>query len=95
MKKISLIFLSAILCGLSYAKIVMPNIFGDNMLLQRDSSVKIWGRADANANVDVAFAGQKKSVKANSKGWWSLKLDKMSANKNPQEMMIFISRHFV
>ena len=89
MKKISLIFLSAILCGLSYAKIVMPNIFGDNMLLQRDSSVKIWGRADANANVDVAFAGQKKSVKANSEGWWSLKLDKMSANKNPQEMMIY------
>ena len=73
----------------SYAEIKMPSIFGDNMLLQRDSSVKIWGMADANAKVDVSFAGQKKSTKADAKGNWSLKLDKMSANKNPQQMKIF------
>ena len=66
----------------------MPSIFGDNMLLQRNARVKIWGKADANATVDVSFAGQKKSTKADAKGNWSLKLDKMSANKNPQEMTI-------
>ena len=88
MKKLSLIFLSAVLCGLTYAEVKMPSIFGDNMLLQRDMSVKIWGKADANAKVDVSFAGQKKSTKADVNGNWSLKLDKMSANKNPQEMTI-------
>ena len=66
----------------------MPSIFGDNMLLQRNMPVKIWGKADANAKIDVSFARQKKSTKADANGNWSLKLDKMSANKNPQEMII-------
>ena len=80
--------LSALLCGLSYAEIKMPSVFSDNMLLQRDMLVKVWGKADANAQVDVAFGGQKKSTKADSSGNWSLRLDKMSANKNPQEMTV-------
>ena len=70
------------------AEIKMPRIFSDNMLLQRDMFVKVWGEADANAQVDVAFGGQKKSTKADASGNWSLKLDKMSANKNPQEMTV-------
>ena len=80
--------LSALLCGLSYAEIKMPSVFSDNMLLQRDMLVKVWGKADANAQVDVAFGGQKKSTKADASGNWSVKLDKMSANKNPQEMTV-------
>ena len=81
-------FLSALLCGLSHAEIKMPSVFSDNMLLQRDMLVKVWGKADANACIDVAFNGQKKSTKADASGNWSVKLDKMSANKNPQEMTI-------
>ena len=89
-KKISLmIIFASIFSSMSYAEIKMPSIFGDNMLLQRDMAVKIWGKADANAKVDVAFAGQKKSTQADANGNWSLKLNKMPANKNPQEMIIF------
>ncbi|MBR7105658.1 MAG: hypothetical protein IKC88_01595, partial [Opitutales bacterium] len=76
-------------CLSLYAEIKIPSIFGDNMLLQRNSNVKIWGKADANAKVDVEFASQKKSTQADANGNWSLRLDKMLANKNPQEMIIF------
>ena len=92
MKKTSLVFLSALVCGFSYAKIWLPKIYSDNMLLQRDAQVKIRGTADANARIDVSFAGQKKSTKADANGNWSLKLDKMSANKTPQEMTISENR---
>ena len=88
MKKITLLFLSFAFSIASFAEIQMPKIFSDNMLLQRHAYVKIWGKADANAKVDVEFAGQQKSAKADAKGNWSLKLDKMPANKNPQEMKI-------
>ncbi|MBP3359206.1 MAG: hypothetical protein J6K91_09885 [Opitutales bacterium] len=89
-KKISLmIIFASIFSSMSYAEIKMPSIFGDNMLLQRDMAVKIWGKADANAKVDVAFAGQKKSTQADANGNWSLKLNKMPANKNHQQMIIF------
>ena len=88
MKKITLLFLSLAFSIASFAEIKMPKIFSDNMLLQRHAYVKIWGKADANAKVDVEFAGQQKSAKADAKGNWSLKLDKMPANKNPQEMKI-------
>ena len=89
MKKITLIFLSLAFSIASFAEIKMPSIFGDNMLLQRNAYVKIWGLADANAKVDVEFASQKKSTQADANGKWSLRLDKMPANKNPQEMIIF------
>ena len=88
MKKINLVLLALAFSVSLFAEIKMPSIFGDDMLLQRDVPVKIWGKADANAMVDVSFAGQKKSTKADAKGKWSLKLDKMPANKNPQEMII-------
>ena len=88
MKKISLVLLSALACGFSYAEIWMSKIYSDNMMLQRNALVKIKGKADANARIDVEFGGQKKSTKADASGKWSLKLDKMSANKNPQEMTV-------
>ena len=86
MKLFKLCSLAVIVASPLFAEIKMPKIFSDDMLLQRNMPVKIWGKADANAKVDVSFAGQKKSTQADANGNWSLKLDKMSANKNPQEM---------
>ncbi|MBQ2722671.1 MAG: hypothetical protein IJF70_07155, partial [Opitutales bacterium] len=89
MKKISVVLSSLAFCLSLYAEIKIPSIFGDNMLLQRNSNVKIWGKADANAKFDVEFASQKKSTQADANGNWSLRLDKMPANKNHQQMIIF------
>ncbi|MBQ6534572.1 MAG: hypothetical protein IJI37_05320 [Opitutales bacterium] len=89
MKKIAFTVFAAALCASAWAEIKMPSVFGDNMLLQREMPVKVWGLAEPNAQVRVEFAGQKKSTKAGADGAWSLKLDKMPADKNPREMSVF------
>ena len=46
-KKLLLIYL-ALLPIISYAKIVLPNILNDNMVLQQQTSVKLWGKPNPN-----------------------------------------------
>lgn len=61
------------------AKVKLPGFFSDNMVLQREDPVKIWGWADKNEPVQVRFNGQVKETKANRTGEWSILLDPMSA----------------
>jgi len=37
-------------------------IFGDNMVLQRDRAVTIWGNAPAGTRVEVAFAASSATI---------------------------------
>ncbi len=58
------------------------------MVLQSGKPVPVWGTADANAEVTVAIAGQKKTAKADANGQWSLKLDSLTASAEPQTLTI-------
>ena len=60
------------------AKVTMPGIFTDNMVLQRDQSVNVWGWADTGETVEVSFNGQKKKTKAGKDGKWIVQLKPMS-----------------
>ncbi len=62
-------------------------IFGDGMVLQRDVPVKVWGMADKNEKVTIAFNGQRTSVKADKNGKWSAALKPMQAG-GPYAMSI-------
>ena len=57
------------------AAVVPSKMFTDNMVLQCDMKVPVWGTADAGEKVTVEFAGQKKEVTADKDGKWTLKLD--------------------
>ena len=81
--------LSALAATSAFGEIKMPKIFSDGMVLQRDMPVKIWGTADANASVDVEFAGAKKSAKAGADGKWLVVLDKMPASKTPRAITVY------
>jgi sialate O-acetylesterase len=61
----------------------LPAIFGENMVLQQQQPVPVWGWADANEQVTVEFAGQKKSTTAGANGKWMLKLDALKASATP------------
>ncbi|MFI3290264.1 MAG: sialate O-acetylesterase [Opitutales bacterium] len=89
MKKILSIIaiLSAFACV--NAEILMPRVFSDYMVLQREMPVKIWGKAEMNASVKVEFAGKAKEAKADAQGNWALHLDKMPANANNQAMKVY------
>lgn len=81
--------LSAFLFGfLLQAQVRPAHIFDNNMVLQRDKPVKIWGWAEPQEKVKVEFAGQVKTTVANQQGEWFTFLDAMSANAQPADMRI-------
>ena len=70
------------------AKLDMPAIFGDKMVLQRDKPVSVWGCAKPNVKVTVAFAGQSKTTKANGEGKWTLQLDKLTTSFKGRKLVV-------
>ena len=54
-------------------------LFSDNMVLQRDRPVPIWGWSKPGDRVAVEFAGQKKTATADAAGKWMVKLDALKA----------------
>ncbi|MDR1336861.1 MAG: hypothetical protein LBK22_08540 [Tannerella sp.] len=67
---------------------VLPAVFSDGMVLQRNSAVKVWGKAEAGQPVAVAFGGQNKSAVADAGGNFALFLDPMAANAVPQTLTV-------
>lgn len=56
------------------AQVKLPNIFSDNMVLQRDQPIHIWGWANAGEKIEVEFKEQKVKVKASKEGTWEVYL---------------------
>ena len=54
--------------------------FGDNMVLQREIAVPVWGTATPGTKITVDFAGQSKEATADAAGRWLVKLDPMPAS---------------
>ena len=88
MRKESCLFFTALLLSFSlFAEVRLPRLFGDNMVLQRDKPIAVWGWASPGEKVTVHFSGQTKTVKADKQGQWTLRLDPMSAG-GPYQMTV-------
>lgn len=61
------------------ADVKLPAIFGDHMVLQRDTAVTVWGTAAADEEVSVSIAGQTVTARPGADGKWSVKLAQLSA----------------
>jgi len=75
-------FISVLILGFVCLQPVFPNvklagIFGDNMVLQRDEPVRIWGQADTGEKVAVRFNGQQKKATTGKNGYWEVTLSAM------------------
>lgn len=70
------------------ADVKLPSIFGDNMVLQAEKPVSIWGKADPQEKVTVSVVGQNVSAVADAFGKWKLKLDPMRAGGNPIRLTV-------
>ena len=70
------------------AELKLPSFFNHQMVLQRNKPVSIWGWADANTQVDVAFKGNAVSTKANGDGRWQVTLPAMKASDQGMNMVI-------
>ena len=71
----------------SQAKLELPALFSDHMVVQCDSAVPIWGWAAPGQKVTVRIAGQEKSTQTGENGTWKLTLDKLAAG-GPHEMVV-------
>lgn len=77
-KRISvLILLVCTTIGFSQTK--LPSIFADNMVLQRNTTIPIWGTAKANEKIEIQFNKQIKKTKADKNGKWMVRLDNETA----------------
>jgi sialate O-acetylesterase len=66
----------SLLTGSAWSDVKIPAVFTDNMVLQRNQPVPIWGTAEAEEKVTVSFAGQSKSATADAQGAWKVTLDR-------------------
>ena len=64
------------------AEVQLPKTFSDNMMLQRDQPVRVWGWADAAEEVTASLAGQSATTKADALGQWSLSLPALKEGEN-------------
>jgi len=87
MKNIFLL-LAFLLCLTLQAQVKPAHIFDNNMVLQREKPVKVWGLAAPKEKVTVEFGGQVKYAVANQLGEWYVYLDPMGANAQQQEMKV-------
>lgn len=70
------------------AEVLMPKFFSDNMVLQRECPIRIWGWSAAGESVTVRFAGSEASVQADRTGRWEAALPAMPADATPRELTV-------
>ncbi|MFC0512900.1 sialate O-acetylesterase [Mucilaginibacter angelicae] len=66
--------------GIAGAQVALPKILGNNMVLQRNAPVPVWGTASPGERVTVKFSKQTKTTTADASGKWMVKLDPMPAS---------------
>ena len=66
--------------GLLLAELKVPHFFSDHMILQRERSAAIWGKADAGAEVTVSFKGKSATAKAGVDGKWKAQVETGAAD---------------
>jgi len=74
MKTIFLLPLLWLFVSQAMAQLSMPNFFSDHMVLQAEKPIKLWGKADPGAEVEVVFGDARESVRAADDGRWALEL---------------------
>ena len=70
------------------ATLELGSPFVDDMILQREMPVPIWGWAPAGTEVTVAFAGQERSAAAGPKGRWQVMLAPLAASAEERDLVV-------
>jgi sialate O-acetylesterase len=87
MKKGYLLPLVLLSLSSAFANVRLPKIFSNDMVLQRNQPIPVWGWADAKEKITVQFNKQTKSISAGKDGKWLLKLD-AEAEGGPYQLII-------
>ena len=78
MKRLSFVFALLLAFGpMAGAKVTLPSLLGDGMVLQRNTRVLIWGSTDraSTVQVETSWDGRKYSTRPEKSGNWSILVD--------------------
>ena len=70
------------------AEVRLPGFFGDHMVFQQQSKIKVWGWADAGETVSVSIGDESVRVDANNQGEWQMELGARPASKTPLKLIV-------
>lgn len=70
-----------------WANVKLPSLVGDNMVLQRDTQIKLWGWAESGEKVTILFLNKQYSQTTGKDGKWVITLPSIPAG-GPFEMVI-------
>ena len=86
--KIRFLLLLIFVPSLCFAELELPKIFGNNMVIQRDKPIHVWGNAIPNKNVRVILGKRDLTTKANEEGKWSLELDPLQGSAQAKSLTV-------
>ncbi|VGO21985.1 sialate O-acetylesterase [Pontiella sulfatireligans] len=67
--------------------VTLPDVFSDNMILQRDVPVPVWGEAESGTQMTVSFGGYDLDCTARD-GKWRVVFPPMPASSKPRKLQI-------
>jgi len=87
---VSLLFVVSMAATVAAAdqKLELAAPFTDNMILQRQTDVPIWGFDEPGAKVTVEFAGQEKTALADKYGDWVVKLNPLAVSHKERTLKV-------
>ena len=88
-KCVTLIFLAITLTLQAQSNdLSLANTFSDGIVLQREKLINVWGLANPNKSVTLNFGEETKTIKADSKGKWSIKIGPLKTSSESRTMTI-------
>jgi sialate O-acetylesterase len=73
--------------SVSVGRVRLPSLVGDNMVLQRDAKIALWGWANPGEEVRINFHGATAKTRTDRKGRWSMSVGPFGAG-GPFEMTV-------
>jgi sialate O-acetylesterase len=90
-----ILVLGSFVPALAASDLVVSGMFRDHMVLQQGQAVPVWGWAQPGSTVTVSFGSQIHEGTADFRGRWSVRLEPLSADANPRELIVEGNRRLV
>ncbi|MCE9595986.1 MAG: sialate O-acetylesterase [Planctomycetes bacterium] len=76
----------ALLSSPAAAEVKLADVFGNEMVLQRDRKIAVWGEAAPGEAIEVSLADRKANTTADTQGRWRVELEPLAAG-GPHELV--------
>lgn len=88
LRLLTALFAMGFFYGEGTAQIALPKVFGDNMVLQREIQIPVWGNASPGALVSAEMGTERVTAVADREGKWMVRFPKFKAG-GPYALKIY------